>query len=145
MQKEFDLSRFITAQEREYRYAFAEMKNGRKESHWMWYIFPQLKGLGKSENACYYGIDGIEEANAYWQNDYLRNNLTEITKLLLLHTDKSAARIMNSYIDEVKLCSCMTLFSMVDNTDKIFSEIIDIFFNGQPDTETLRILQHNNN
>jgi len=142
MQKEFNLDRFIMAQQRDYPYAFEEIKNGKKVSHWIWYIFPQLKELGKRFTAKYYGIDGIEEATAYWQNDYLRNNLVEITKLLLRHRDKSAYQIMGeSSIDETKLRSCMTLFSMVEGSDKIFSEIIDIFFDGKPDSETLNYLQ----
>ena len=142
MQKEFNLDRFIMAQQRDYLCAFQEIKNGKKESHWIWYIFPQLKELGNSFPAKYYGIDGIEEATAYWQNEYLRNNLVEITRLLLRHQDKSAYQIMGEFAtDEKKLRSCMTLFSMVEGNDKIFSEVIDIFFDGKPDSKTLDYLQ----
>ena len=140
------IERFLEPNNEDYEIALKEINNGHKDSHWIWYIFPQLKELGKRFTAKYYGIDGIEEATAYWQNDYLRNNLLEITKLLLQHKDKSAYQIMgDSSVDEKKLCSCMTLFSMVDGSDKIFSEIIDIFFDGKPDKRTLNYLQKNEN
>ncbi len=141
MEKIFDLTRFITAQQRDYSLAFEEMKNGHKISHWIWYIFPQLKGLGSSFNSDYYGIENIDEAEAFLANDYLRNNLIEISKLLLLHQDKSVEEIMGGYPDDIKLRSCMTLFSMTENSDPVFSEVLNTFFDGQADKQTLFLIE----
>ena len=90
MNKAFNLQRFIDAQARDYEQALREIKNGLKQTHWIWYIFPQLKGLGHSYNSEYYGIDGLEEARAYYGHPVLRGRLVEITQALLEHSDKSA-------------------------------------------------------
>ena len=102
------LERFIIKQEEWFDTALTEIKRGMKESHWMWFIFPQLKELGRSQTAQYYGIDGIEEARRYMGNAYLRDNLLTISNALLEHEGKDIAYIMGE-IDALKLRSCMTL------------------------------------
>ena len=129
---EYNLERFITAQESSYagyQTALSEMKNGRKVSHWIWYIFPQEKGLGHSYNSQFYGLDGVEEARAYLEHPVLGARLREITGVLLAHRDKndSINEIMGSGIDVRKLRSCMKLFNQVAPND-IFQEVLDAFF-----------------
>ena len=105
-----DLSRFLEAQESDYETALTEIKNGRKTTHWIWYIFPQLKDLGSSPNAKYYGIENLDEAKAYLKNETLRERLLEISQALLELEDDNIKRIMGSAIDARKLLSSMTLF-----------------------------------
>ncbi|MCQ2211551.1 MAG: DUF1810 domain-containing protein [Paludibacteraceae bacterium] len=126
----YNLDRFITAQLRDYKQAYKEIKNGKKITHWMWYIFPQLKGLGSSEYAEYYGLESIEEAKAYWDNDYLRNNLTKICECLLTLEGKTAEDIFG-YVDSLKLKSCMTLF-LEATKEKIFYDVLDKYYNQEP-------------
>lgn len=136
---EYDLSRFITAHERDYHRALTEIKNGRKVSHWMWYIFPQLKGLGRSSTSEYYGISDIEEAKAFLQNPILGAHLIEISsELLLLDTD-NAEKVMG-HPDDMKLRSSMTLFSAAMGQDGVFQNVLDKFFHGKKDSRTLRML-----
>ena len=132
----YDLNRFINAQKSDYNTALKEIKNGKKRSHWMWYIFPQLKGLGKSSTAEYYGIDGLKEAKEYYKNDYLRNNLLEITNELLKIDNNDIEYIMG-YPDNLKLLSCMTLFSEVDKSNDLFNKVIDKYYDGKKDINTL--------
>ena len=136
------LNRFLEAQNHTYLKALAEIKNGRKESHWMWYIFPQVKGLGYSEMASYFGISGLDEATAYLKHPVLRKHLIEITNALLDIYDKSAADIFGSP-DDLKLRSSMTLFANAENTDAAFIAVLDKYFNGKPDVRTLDILSKN--
>ncbi len=135
----YDLNRFINAQKSDYNTALKEIKNGKKRSHWMWYIFPQLKGLGKSSTAEYYGIDGLKEAKEYYKNDYLRNNLLEITNELLKIDNNDIEYIMG-YPDNLKLLSCMTLFSEVDKSNDLFNKVIDKYYDGKKDINTLNKL-----
>ena len=124
---EFNLNRFIEAQEHSYNIALNEIRNGRKESHWIWYIFPQEKGLGHSYNSRFYGLDGLDEAIAYWAHPILNARLREISEALLTHTGKDIHLIMGSRIDTVKLKSCMKLFNRVAPND-IFQKILDTFY-----------------
>lgn len=132
------LERFIEAQDSygTYETALQEMKNGQKRSHWIWYIFPQLKGFGHSYNANYYGIDDVEEAKAYLNHSVLGKRLKEITSVLLTHTDEDVVTLMGSYIDAIKLRSCMTLFDAVSPND-IFGQVLDVFYEGKRDNKTL--------
>ena len=133
----YDLSRFIEGQKNNYDIAFEEIKNGRKESHWIWYVFPQMRGLGFSYTANYYGIKSKMEALEFYNNDYLRNNLINITNALL-ENNKDIIDIVG-YPDNLKIKSSMTLFYFVSN-NIIFKNVIDKFFNGEYDDFTIRIL-----
>jgi uncharacterized protein (DUF1810 family) len=126
--KEFYLDRFIDAQKHTYEIALNEIKNGRKLSHWIWYIFPQQKGLGHSHNSEFYGLEGLEEAVAYWSHPVLSARLREICEALLTHKGKKDIDfIMGSRVDVMKLQTCMNLFNKVAPND-IFKEILDSFF-----------------
>ena len=129
------LDRFIKAQENTYLVALNEIKNGRKQSHWMWYIFPQIKGLGMSETSRYYGIDDEEEAKAYLDNEILGFRLREITSELLKLNIDNPVDIFGT-IDAIKLKSSMTLFDYVSE-DKIFSQVLNKYYNGEIDEKTI--------
>ena len=132
------LERFITKQEEWFDTALTEIRRGLKESHWMWFIFPQLKELGRSQTAQYYGIDDIEEARRYMDNAYLRDNLLTISNALLEHDGKDIAYIMGD-IDAMKLRSCMTLFSCVSD-EGAFTDVLEAFYSGKRDDLTLKLL-----
>lgn len=134
------LDRFITAQERDYDTALKEIKNGYKCSHWMWYIFPQIAGLGHSFMAKQYEIADLEEAKSYIENDYLREHLLEITKALLLCENDDIEDIMG-YPDNLKLRSCMTLFEFAAPQIPEFSMVLDRFYGGKRDVRTIAIIQ----
>ncbi len=137
----YDLNRFINAQKSDYNTALKEIKNGKKRSHWMWYIFPQLKSLGHSQKSEYYGLSGIEEVKEYMNNEYLKNNTFEIcNELLKLNDDIDN---IFGYPDNLKLKSSMTLFEYAFPNEKIFKNIIDKFYNGERDITTLNILNNN--
>ena len=133
------LSRFIQAQENDYQTALAEVRVGYKCSHWMWYIFPQLKGLGFSSTAQYYGINGREEAMTYLMHPVLGARLREITSVLLTLEGKSAVEIFGR-TDAMKLRSSMTLFYAVSEDD-LFKKILDKYYDGKPDGRTLAMLK----
>lgn len=133
------LDRFIKAQENTYLVALKEIKNGRKQSHWMWYIFPQIKGLGMSETSRYYGIDGEEEAKAYLDNEILGSRLREITSELLKLNIDNPVDIFGT-IDTMKLKSSMTLFDYVSE-DKIFSQVLNKYYNGEIDEKTILLCE----
>jgi len=133
-----DLERFVEAQELMYPMALDEVRNGRKRGHWIWYIFPQLKGLGMSENSQYYGIDGIEEARAYLQHPVLGARLREITTAFLELVGKNAQEVFG-HLDAMKVCSCMTLFNEVSDDD-LFQKVLDRYYNGVADDRTLEML-----
>ena len=135
-----NLDRFIKAQEQDYPVALQEIKSGHKRSHWIWYIFPQIKGLGYSETAQYYSIEDIEEAKAYLNNEYLHNNLVEICQELLKLKSNDIVDIMG-YPDNLKLCSSMTLFNFIAPDEKIFKQVLDKYYNEKLDTKTLEILK----
>lgn len=133
------LERFIEAQERDYSIALSEIKNGRKRSHWMWYIFPQVKGLGFSGTSRFYGIDNLKEAKEYLEHPVLGKRLIEISNELIHLKTNDAHAILGSP-DDLKLKSSMTLFSLVPQSDPVFEKVLDKFFNGQKDEKTLQIL-----
>jgi len=131
--------RFIQAQERTYSVALEEIKNGRKQSHWMWYIFPQIQGLGYTSTAQYYAIKDIEEATEYLNNKVLGSRLVEICNELLNLDSNDAYSIFGSP-DCKKLKSCVTLFSQVEGANPVFLLVLEKFFDGNPDFRTLSIL-----
>jgi uncharacterized protein (DUF1810 family) len=123
------LLRFVEAQEYMYNLALEEVRNGKKRSHWIWYIFPQLKGLGFSYSSMYYGIDGVEEAKAYLKHPVLGNRLREITTALLELESLDVIDIFGR-TDAMKVRSCMTLFNNVSDDD-LFKRILDKYYNGE--------------
>ena len=136
----FNLQRFLDAQESDYANALREIKQGYKQSHWIWFIFPQMRGLGRSYMAEYYGISSIEEARAYLDHPTLKARLIEISTALLQHKDKSTAYEILGTIDAIKVRSCMTLFDhLLPNS--IFAEVLDAFYNSQRDELTLNLFQ----
>ena len=134
----YDLQRFHNAQKFDYPVALGEIKNGRKESHWMWYIFPQLKELGYSSTAKYYGLTK-DEAKAYINDEILKSRLIEISQALLELTSKNATEIFG-YPDDLKLKSCMTLFSEIAPEIEVFDKVLEKFFSGKKDDKTLKLL-----
>ena len=134
----FNADRFLTAQEFYYKLALQEITDGRKSSHWIWFIFPQLAILGRSANAKFYGISGANEAKAYLNHPILGARLREITTALLQHRGKDAASILGG-IDAMKVRSCMTLFDAVSPND-IFRKVLDAFYDGNPDKYTLHYM-----
>jgi uncharacterized protein (DUF1810 family) len=132
------MNRFIEAQERDYKIALNEVQSGKKLTHWIWYIFPQMRGLGRSFYAHLYGIINIEEAQEYLQDEILGERLREITNALLEHYDKTAVDIFG-YLDAMKVKSCMTLFDAISPND-IFDKVLDRFYEGKRCELTIRIL-----
>ena len=133
------LQRFLDAQEKDYAVALSEIKNGRKKSHWIWYNFPQIKGLGFSETSRFYAIKDLQEAEAYLSHPVLGERLIQISNALLELPENDANKIFGSP-DDLKLKSSMTLFASIDNTNPVFSKVLDKFFNGERDIKTLQIL-----
>ena len=139
MKKENNLQRFLDAQETAYPIALAEVRNGRKRSHWMWFIFPQIKGLGYSSTSQFYAIKDLQEAQAYLEHPLLGSRLVEICQELYKLESQDARAIFGSP-DDLKLKSSMTLFSALPNTHAIFGLILDKFYQGNKDDKTLQIL-----
>ena len=135
-----NLKRFTEAQYRDYEQALKEIKNGRKESHWMWYIFPQLKGLGRSYTSDFYGIVDLDEAKAFLQDPYLGKHLQEISEALLNLDNDNATQIMGRP-DDMKLKSSMTLFALAKPECEVFQKVLDKFFHGERDQRTVEILR----
>lgn len=136
----YDLNRFVQAQEGSYRQALSELQRGRKQSHWMWYVFPQLDGLGSSPTAKFYSIKSEDEARAYVEHPVLGPRLLECTESLLAIDEKSATDILGSP-DDLKLKSCATLFAHVSARGSVFERILDKFYAGERDAATLRLLR----
>ncbi|MBP1223499.1 DUF1810 domain-containing protein [Flavobacterium sp. 1355] len=134
-----DLTRFLEAQNKLYLTALTELKKGKKETHWMWFIFPQIKGLGKSEMSKLYAIENLQQSEEFLAHPVLGKHLIEVSKVLLDFKMKSAEAIFGD-LDALKLQSCMTLFSLTNNTDPVFQEVLDTFFSGKFDTLTLSII-----
>lgn len=134
-----DLSRFTKAQEQDFKTAFKEIKNGRKMSHWMWYIFPQIQGLGKSSTSQYYGIKDLNEARAFINDPYLGGNLKKISMALLELEENNAVAIFGKP-DDIKLKSCMTLFSCISEDGSIFHKVLKKYFDGRQCKRTLSII-----
>lgn len=135
-----ELERFIDAQDKNYDVALKEIRSGKKRSHWIWYIFPQISGLGNSSISQYYSIKDLQEAKAYMANEYLNRNLLEISSALLLLESNDINSIMGSP-DDLKLRSCMTLFSIASPSEKVFQQVLDKYYNGIPDKYTINIIQ----
>ena len=127
-----DLQRFVEAQAPVIEQVRQELRRGAKRSHWMWFVFPQLKTLGRSETARYYGIESLAEAEAYWKHPVLGPRLKECASLVLAVEGKSALQIMGSP-DDLKLRSCMTLFERVAPEEAVFGQVIDKFYEGERD------------
>lgn len=136
----YDLKRFYKAQEYDYETALSEIRNGRKESHWMWYIFPQVAGLGRSTMAEYYAIRSKEEAKAYIEDPVLGKRLIEISQALLQVDSDDAEKVMG-WPDNLKLKSCMTLFAEVAPEQPVFRNVLEKFYDGEMDGKTLDILK----
>jgi len=137
----YDIKRFIKAQEQPYsgyQQALPEIQRGLKRGHWIWYIFPQMKGLGYSHMSDYYGISGLKEAQDYMANEILSTRLREISSALLSHKDKTSEEILG-YVDDLKVRSCMTLFDAVC-PNSIFGEVLNQFYGGERCQRTLRML-----
>lgn len=135
-----DLQRFINAHKEDFQIALSEIIAGRKKSHWMWYIFPQIKGLGFSDTSKYYAIESIEEAKEFLDHPELGQNLVSITSELLKLNNKNATSIFGTP-DDIKLFSSMTLFSMISPENSIFQKVLDKFFSGKKDDNTIRLLK----
>ena len=135
----FVLDRFVTAQRSVYANALAEIKDGRKRSHWMWFIFPQLRGLGTSDASVYYAISGIDEAKAYLAHPVLGARLVECTLAMCDRPDTDAQQILGE-IDAAKFRSCMTLFELANGQKPCFKNALEKFFGGVRDYRTLTIL-----
>lgn len=138
-----DLERFLIAQQTYYRVALQEIKAGQKRSHWMWFIFPQIAGLGYSETARYYAIKNMEEAKAYMEDYTLGRNLMEISQALLEIGSNDALEVMG-WPDDLKLKSSMTLFALAKPECEVFQKVLDKFFHGERDQKTVEILSANN-
>ena len=136
----YDLDRFLKAQERDYDTALSEIRSGRKRSHWIWYIFPQVKGMGFSSTSEFYGIDGLDEAKAYLGNEVLKGRLLEISGALLSLDSSDAGEVMG-YPDDLKLRSSMTLFAEAAPELEVFRKVLDKFYGGEKDRKTLEILK----
>ncbi len=134
-----DLKRFLDAQENDFERALAEIKRGRKQSHWMWYIFPQIAGLGSSETSRFYAVKDRAEAELYLAHPVLGARLVRISEALLEIEGKTANQIFGSP-DDVKLKSSMTLFGALQNTNPVFQSVLDKYFNGTNDLRTLQLI-----
>ncbi len=132
------LTRFQEAHQQYFGKALAEIKAGKKLSHWMWFIFPQIQGLGVSETSKYYAIENIQAAQQFLQHPVLGSNLLLITgELLNLKTNNATAVFGRP--DDMKLFSCMTLFSLVPGTDPVFQKVLDKYFDGKQDLQTIKL------
>jgi uncharacterized protein (DUF1810 family) len=137
----FDLQRFVTAQDRggTHEAALAELRAGRKTSHWMWFVFPQVAGLGRSPTAAHYAIGSLDEARAYLEHPVLGPRLREAAGVLMQLSGPSAGDIFGS-IDALKLRSSMTLFHRADPSERAFVAVLERYFGGEPDQATDRLL-----
>jgi uncharacterized protein (DUF1810 family) len=135
----FGLSRFVEAQAHDYDAALAELRAGRKRAHWIWYVFPQLRGLGRSPASHLYGISGGDEGREHLAHAALGERLRECVSALLAHEGVSAADMLG-VLDATKFRSCLTLFSVVATEEPLFAEALERFFEGDLDEETLRLL-----
>ena len=132
MDDPFDLERFVRAQDPVYRAVTAELRAGAKGSHWMWFVFPQHRSLGRSPTALRFGLGGRAEAAAYWRHSVLGPRLRHCCELLLTHPDLSANEILGSP-DDLKLRSSMSLFAQAVPDEAIFGRVLQRFYDGEPD------------
>ena len=136
---QYNLSRFIEAQETTFKGAMLELARGRKDSHWTWYIFPQIDGLGNSETTKVYSIKSLEEGRAYLDHSVLGPRLVEACEILLSLKDASMNKVMG-FPDDLKLLSSMTLFEFLSDENPIFTKIIEVYFDNNRDENSLRII-----
>jgi uncharacterized protein (DUF1810 family) len=135
----FHLDRFLDAQASTYTQARAELSGGQKRSHWMWFIFPQIRGLGSSPTAQHFALSGLDEARAFLAHPVLGPRLRECTALVNAHPDLSVDRIFG-YPDNLKFHSSITLFAEAAPEEAVFTEALDTFFSGRRDSATLKVL-----
>jgi uncharacterized protein (DUF1810 family) len=136
----FDLVRFLREQRGTHEHAVRELRQGRKTGHWIWFEFPQLRGLGSSEMARRFGISGLAEARAYLEHPVLGPRLLECCDALLVHADRRASEILGE-LDAMKVRSSMTLFLRADPAERRFRRVLDAFYGGRPDTRTDEMLR----
>ena len=137
----YNLQRFVDAQDRHYESVLRELRAGEKRGHWMWYIFPQIQGLGQSATSQEYAIKSRHEAKAYWEHSILGQRLRECTQLVLNLEGRTAQQIF-SYVDTLKFRSCMTLFERSASDSTIFRAALLKYFRGEPDQLTVEILKN---
>ena len=140
-----ELEKFLIMHEKDYEKALNEIKQGKKTSHWIWYILPIMKGLRESKTAIYYGIKDLDEATDYLKNDILRAHLIEMSNALINLGNVNILNVMG-YIDDIKLQQCMTLFNKVEKEKQIdcgnvFQKVLEQFYEGKEDEKTLEILE----
>ena len=135
------IDRFLKAQENTYDEALSEIREGHKRSHWIWFIFPQIQGLGFSAISQEYAIKDLEEAREYLNNPLLKARLLEISKALIDLPEFDPTKVMG-YPDDLKLCSSMTLFHVADPEEPVFKLVLDKYFDGKIDKNTIRILEN---
>jgi uncharacterized protein (DUF1810 family) len=140
MKSKYNLNRFIDAQKYIYEQVISELSNGNKQTHWMWFIFPQINGLGRSSIAELYSIKNKEEAIAYLENPILGKKIRECTEIILNINGKTASQIFG-FPDDMKLKSSMTLFAYISDSHSIFHRVLDKYFDGKEDKKTLDLLQ----
>ena len=142
MSDPYDLQRFVDAQDRggTYDRALQELRDGRKTSHWMWFVFPQIAGLGRSPTAQRYAISSLDEARAYLAHPVLGPRLREAAQLAVAVPGRTASEVFG-YPDDLKLRSSMTLFARAAPDDSVFTEVLDRYFGGDPDPRTVDLLQ----
>lgn len=138
------IERFVVAQENVYLRALNEIKNGCKQSHWMWFVFPQIRGLGFTDYNVYYGIKDLEEARHYLNDPVLGKRLIEISEAVLSQQGRTTIEIFGKPNDR-KLKSCMTLFSQIENTSPIFQKVLEKYYMGLNDDKTIAILMSQDN
>ena len=138
--EQYNLGRFIDAQETTYEGAMLELARGRKESHWIWYIFPQIVGLGNSETTKIFSIKSLEEGRAYLEHPVLGPRLVEACEILLTLKGTSINEVMG-FSDDLKLISSMTLFETFSESNSVFTRIIEIYFDSERDEATLEIIE----
>ncbi|WP_293891292.1 DUF1810 domain-containing protein [Flavobacterium sp.] len=134
-----NLTRFLEAHNQSYQRALTEIKNGKKTSHWMWYIFPQLQGLANSDTARFYAINNLEEAEGFLQHPVLGKHLIEISEAVLVIEGKTANKIFGKP-DDRKLRSCMTLFANVKDSHPVFREVLEKYYDAEEDERTVEFL-----
>lgn len=140
MEDKYNLQRFVKAQQQDFSAAYMEVSLGRKRSHWMWYVFPQITGLGMTSTSQYYSIKSAEEAKAYMEHPYLGENMRRICKALLSLQENDPHKIFGTP-DDLKLCSSMTLFARTVPEEPLFQQVLEQYYDGRRDERTIEILK----
>jgi uncharacterized protein (DUF1810 family) len=139
MKDAYNLQRFVDAQQPLFQQVLTELEAGQKRSHWMWFVFPQIQGLGRSDTARHYAITGLNEARAYLQHPVLGPRLEQCAAIIAPQVERSARQIFSSP-DDMKLHSSMTLFSIAAPERPVFQKVLDTFFGGERDAMTVKLL-----